>query len=118
MQAITNIVPTAMVLSVTPTAWSVPELSSKQIKNCVYATCIYPKSEGFIHLLYCTYRHILIPANRLGILRDKLRLNYHKTFPSGIYHNIKNNLHHIVLVHTLNCLKEKKIVRVIFVLHR
>ena len=42
MQAITNIDPTAMVPSVTPTAWSVPELSSKQIKNCVFA--IYPKS--------------------------------------------------------------------------
>ena len=44
MQAITNIDPTAMVPSVTPTAWSVPELSSKQIKKCFYATCIYPKS--------------------------------------------------------------------------
>lgn len=33
MQAITNIDPTAMVPSVTPTAWSVPELSSKQIKK-------------------------------------------------------------------------------------
>ena len=42
MQAITNIDPTAMVPSVTPTAWSVPEFSSKQIKNCVFA--IYPKS--------------------------------------------------------------------------
>ena len=44
MQAITNIDPTAMVPSVTPTAWSVPELSSKQLKHCVYVTCIYPKS--------------------------------------------------------------------------
>ena len=41
MQAMTTIDPTAMVPSDTPTAWSVPELSSKQIKNCVYV--IYPK---------------------------------------------------------------------------